>query len=105
MAKYISFFKQYKHSFLLLFIIMFSIVTMLYFGHKKQGYHVDELYSYGLANSEYLPFMHFGISGYDVKDWMNEYGAGESFRDLIKNLIKDFKILRECNFDFYNSEI
>lgn len=51
---------------------------MLYYGSQKEGYHFDELYSYGLANSEYLPFMHFGESGYDVKNWMMDYGPGES---------------------------
>lgn len=89
----------------LLFVLVLSICAMLYFGHQKQGYHVDELYSYGLSNSEYLPFMHFGESGYDVKDWMNEYGAGESFADLFSNLLKDFQILKDCDFDFYSSEI
>lgn len=86
-------------------VLVVSLGAMLYFGHQKQGYHVDELYSYGLANSEYLPFMHFGESGYDVKDWMKEYGAGESLSDLFSNLVKDFHILKDCNFDYYSSEI
>lgn len=97
--------KKHIPIFILTFIIMVSFIAMIYFGNQKEGYHVDELYSYGLANSEYLPFMHFGLSGYDVKDWMNEYGAGESFADLFSNLVKDFKILCECDFDFYSSEI
>ncbi len=97
--------KKHIPIFILVFILIASLFAMIYFGHQKEGYHVDELYSYGLANSEYLPFMHFGLSGYDVKDWMKEYGAGESFADLFSNLIKDFKILKECNFDFYGSEI
>lgn len=97
--------KKHIPIFILAFIIIVSFISMIYFGNQKEGYHVDELYSYGLANSEYLPFMHFGLSGYDVKDWMNEYGAGESFADLLSNLAKDFKILKECNFDFYGSEI
>ena len=86
-------------------IVILSLIGMIHFGNQKQGYHVDEMYSYGLANSEYLPFMHFGVSGYDVKDWMNEYGAGESFADLFRNLIKDYKILKEHDFQFYNTPI
>lgn len=78
---------------------------MIYFGSQKKGYHVDELYSYGLANSEYLPFMHFGEGGYDVRDWMIDYGAGESLGDLFRNLAKDFKLLQECGFQFKNSVI
>lgn len=92
-------------SWILAAIMLVSLMNMLYYGHIKEGYHVDEIYSYGLANSEYLPFMHFGESGYDVKDWMLEYGAGESIPDIVRNLIKDYKILQECDFDIYNSTI
>lgn len=86
-------------------IVLAAFCSMVYFGSKKNGYHVDEIYSYGLANSEYLPFMHFGVHDYTVKDWMKEYGAGESFGDLFRNLIKDYEILKESNFDIYGSSI
>lgn len=105
MEKFLKYLQKQRTILPLFAVLVISLCAMLYFGHQKEGYHVDELYSYGLANSEYLPFMHFGESGYDVKDWMNEYGAGESLGDLFSNLIKDFKILKECNFDFYSSEI
>lgn len=97
--------KPTKYFWVFSVILLMSLVSMLYYGHRKEGYHVDEVYSYGLANSEYLPFMHFGVSGYDVKDWMLEYGAGESFGDLFRNLWKDYQILKEENFQFYNSSI
>ncbi|ERJ01160.1 hypothetical protein HMPREF0262_00060 [Clostridium sp. ATCC 29733] len=29
---------------------------MGYWGTQKEGYHVDEIYTYGLSNSYYLPF-------------------------------------------------
>lgn len=90
---------------ILIFIVLCSLFSMLYFGYNKSGYHVDEIYSYGLANSEYLPFMHFGEHDYDVKDWMIEYGAGESFRQLFHNLVNDFKIIKEYDFIFYDSPI
>lgn len=90
---------------LLVLIMVFVLGEMLYYGGKKEGYHVDEMFSYGLANSEYLPFMHFGESGYDVKDWMLEYGAGESLADLCRNLTKDFKILKDCGFQLKESVI
>ncbi len=86
-------------------IVLAAFGSMVYFGSKKNGYHVDEIYSYGLANSEYLPFMHFGVHDYMVKDWMKEYGAGESFGELFRNLMKDYKILKEADFDIYSSSI
>lgn len=79
-------------------MVLAAVLLTLFWGSKKEGYHVDELYSYGLANSEYLPFMHFGESDYDVKDWMQEYGAGNNLIDLFRNLGKDFKIIKEASF-------
>lgn len=86
-------------------IVVISLVSTIAYGYQKQGYHMDELCSYGLANSEYLPFMHFGESGYDVKDWMLEYGAGESFGQMFGNLYKDYQILKEYDFQFYATPI
>ncbi len=86
-------------------IVITTVVTMLYYGNKKEGYHVDEVYSYGLANSEYLPFMHFGEHDYNVKDWMKEYATGNAIGDIFKNVVKDFNILKECGFDFKSSVI
>lgn len=86
-------------------LLLLSLATMLYYGNQKEGYHVDEIYSYGLANSEYLPFMHFGEQEYSVKDWMLEYGAGESLWMLAGNLVKDFQILKECGFQPKESSI
>lgn len=89
----------------LLLIMAVALGGMLYYGNRKEGYHVDEMYSYGLANSEYLPFMHFGVSEYDVKDWMLQYGPGESLGDLFRNLISDYQILRENDYNFRESVI
>lgn len=93
------------HYVLLALLLALITFNMLYYGAKKQNFNVDEVYSYGLANSEYLPFMHFGVSDYDVKDWMLEYGFGESLGDMFRNLVKDFKILQECDFHFKDSII
>lgn len=97
--------EEILYRFFVIIIMFSSLLGMLYFGAQKKGYHVDEIYSYGLANSEYLPFMHFGKHSYDVKDWMKEYGAGESFAELFQNLWKDFQILKEANYDIYATPI
>lgn len=97
--------KPKKETVLLLCIMLAALLTMVYYGSKKEGYHVDEMYSYGLANSEYLPFLHFAEGGYSVKDWMLEYGAGESLGDLLGNLAKDYRILKECDFRLKESVI
>lgn len=97
--------KALKKNKIFLALLTISLLTMLYFGSQKQGYNADEVYSYGLANSEYLPFMHFGGHDYNVKDWMKEYGAGESLSDLFQNIWKDFQILRKCDFRWKDSVI
>lgn len=66
---------------------------------------MDEMYMYGTANSEYLPFMHLGEQEYSVKDWMKEYGAGENLIDLFRNLSKDISILKANGWDIKGSEI
>lgn len=86
-------------------VLMISLAMLIFYGNQKEGYHVDEVYSYGLANSEYLPFMHFGQHDYNVKEWMMEYGAGESLGQLFGNLVKDFRILKECGFHVKESVI
>lgn len=97
--------KSGRANFLFVLLLLLSLGTMVYYGSRKEGYHLDEVYSYGLANSEYLPFMHMGESGYDVKDWMLEYGAGESIKELFVNLWKDYQILKECDFKWQDSVI
>ncbi|MBP5453423.1 MAG: hypothetical protein J6Y09_02260, partial [Lachnospiraceae bacterium] len=61
-------------------MFLFILVTseLIFFGTKKQGFHVDEMYMYGTANSEYLSVPNLSNDGYRVKDWMLEYGPGES---------------------------
>lgn len=95
-----------KNSTIILILLLVAMLgSMVHFGTQKLGYHVDEIYSYGLANSEFLPFLHFGYHDYDVKDWMMEYGSGESLGGMMRNLVKDFKMLKECGFNWRESEI
>ena len=45
-------------SFLLPFLIIIIIAAVcLCFASKKDGYHIDEIYSFGLANSRYAPYL------------------------------------------------
>ncbi len=90
---------------ILAIILLCCFAVFVYWGCQKEGYHVDEMYMYGTANSEYLPFMHMGEQEYSVKDWMKEYGAGENIIDLSRNLSKDISILKANGWDIKGSEI
>lgn len=45
--------KEYS---LLILAIIFIMGVLIYYGSIKEGFHMDELYSYGLSNSNYSPF-------------------------------------------------
>lgn len=100
-----KFVKAHIPELLLTLIILISMAGIVFWGQKKEGFHMDEIYSFGLSNSEYLPFMHMGNQEYSVKDWMAEYGAGENPVELLQNLWKDFQILKENHFRFKDTVI
>ena len=93
------------HTILLILILCLTLSNSVYWGSKKEGYHVDEMYMYGTANSEYLPFMHMGPQAYSVKDWMHDYGAASDIFAFVKNIRKDINILMAVGWDFKSSEI
>lgn len=41
----------------LLFILFIQTAVILWFGNQKQGYFIDEIYSFGLSNGYYKPFI------------------------------------------------
>ena len=59
-----------------IFIVAFlllNILVMLFFGMKKNGYNVDELYTYGLSNSYYEPFINISENTELSSDYFKEY--------------------------------
>ncbi|MCR4585079.1 MAG: glycosyltransferase family 39 protein [Lachnospiraceae bacterium] len=95
-----------KYANILLFMILIlTLANSLYWGNRKEGYHVDEMYMYGTANSEYLPFMHMGPQEYSVREWMHEYGAASDPVSFLKNIRKDIGILKACNWNIKASPI
>ena len=53
-----------------------QIITLLIFAGQKKGYFIDEIYSWGLANGYYKPF----VASYDVFD---QWITGEEFTDYM----------------------
>ncbi len=45
-----------KNKYFYLFLLLFSL-SFIFFGNKKEGMFIDELYTYGLSNSYYAPFL------------------------------------------------
>ena len=74
---------------LILLIAVQLIYTSFCFVTKKQGCHSDEIWSYGLANSYYQPFIYMKdgvfIDDMTVDDVINynEWESGEVFKDYI----------------------
>ncbi len=67
---------------LAIMIIVQLGIFVYYMAEKKQGYHMDELWSYGLSNSYYQPHMYtrFGI---DEWDEYNHWNDGSLFREYL----------------------
>lgn len=99
--------KHFKIEYIGVFIVFLAIlIWSLYFGYQKKGYQVDEMYSYGLANSNYRPFPNLGDTGeYDMDDFMQEYGAGNNVIDLLRNLWKDCGIISKAKFHIKTTEL
>lgn len=51
--KTISFLQKLKNNKLTLIAVILSVITMFYYIDKKQGYHEDEMFSYGSSNYKY----------------------------------------------------
>lgn len=51
--KTISFLQKLKNNKLTIIAVILSIITMFYYIDKKQGYHEDEMFSYGSSNYKY----------------------------------------------------
>ncbi|MDO4945888.1 MAG: hypothetical protein Q4E74_11900, partial [Ruminococcus sp.] len=82
------------YAILALIIIVQIIYTTFTFVYKKEGYHSDEVWSYGLANSYYKPFIHMksGIANSIVTheayteeayDNNNKWISGKVFKDYL----------------------
>lgn len=63
-------------------IIIISLIRLFYLYSLRDGHHVDETWSYGLANSYYLPHV-FG--SFEKSDHINigEWISGEVFNDYV----------------------
>lgn len=54
MKKIVSALKENR---ILLLVILISVLLSIFYGFQKEGLFLDELYSYGLSNSNYAPFV------------------------------------------------
>ena len=66
-----------KTRIILIALVMSQVIVMLWFGMHKKGFHVDEIFSYGLSNSYFKPFLQsepeFGkrlYSSYELQDYL-----------------------------------
>ena len=83
--------RKYAKPYLLLILLIAAqlIYTSFCFVTKKQGCHSDEIWSYGLANSYYQPFIYMKdgvfIDDMTVDDVINynEWESGKVFKDYI----------------------
>lgn len=79
-----------KYWMLLILLIVIQLFRVIYvFNFEKEGYHSDELWCYGLANSYYDPFIFsngscFDFDNLDYRHNFNEWLDGSVYRDYIE---------------------
>lgn len=68
---------------ILLFIIIAQLLACIWIGQRKKGFFCDEIYSYGLANSENYSFLDYNSS----KEYgVNSFGWVDA--DYFKNYVE-----------------
>lgn len=80
--KLFSSFKKVHWSVWLGLIIIFAVIRLCIFFSYRDGHHVDETWSYGYANSYFLPHV-FGGYSEETEQNIGEWITGEVFRDYI----------------------
>lgn len=71
---------KHKSKIVLYAVLLLQLLCMFHFGDAKQGYFVDELWSYGLANSYYRPHV------YSDEALEGTWVSGDYFRDYLEVL-------------------
>lgn len=71
-------FRVRRFRLLVAIIIVLQCLFAMYQFHLRQGFFLDELYTYGLSNSNYQPF----LTGYDPTIWQT-WTSGASLMDYI----------------------
>ena len=86
----------------LYFIIAIQVFYLfIVFAFFKEGYHSDEIYNYGFANSYYIK----DLNNYDAEDsYFNNWNNSQIFKDYI-SVDKDHRfanksVIQNCNLDF-----
>src|SRR5699024_6981595 len=83
------------HSFFIVFIfsIMLLLVYSIFMGHLKEGFHMDEMYSYGLSNSARFTFLRKNNEWVSSKYFLNYVSVSLkerfAFGSVIENQIND----------------
>ena len=62
---------------LLILLLLFEIFLVVFLGSKKAGFYIDEIYSYGLSNSYYAPFLR------DIDNWRDNWQENDVFEDYL----------------------
>lgn len=67
-----------KYTIILVLLIVLQITNIIFWGAQKEGYHIDEIFSYGLSNAYYDPFPFYQDEGYFM-----EWHDVEYFKDYV----------------------
>lgn len=85
---------KYKSKMVLPILLLVILSVTLFWSSKKEGYFIDEVYTFGLANNAYSPFLKEGLNGAPLADYMyTKFYAQDLSGTLenIKGIVNDIK--------------
>ena len=68
-----------KYHIILVILILLQVTNIIFWGSEKEGYHIDEIFSYGLSNGYYDPFPYYDNKDTHFMNWHNV----EYFKDYV----------------------
>lgn len=83
----------------IIYILIAALITgvFFYFAHAKAGYYIDEIYTYGLSNSHFAPYLS-DVAGGDLEDRVITNNALKSYV-----VVDDGEVLDVASV-YYNQE-
>ena len=82
----------------LIFIILFNVICVVYHFTQKNDFHVDEIYSFGSANSRSGPFLFEGVDAYFEDVHQSAYNKTYEGTDFHNYIV----VKKGLGFDYVN---
>ena len=98
------FLNKNKWKFLISILLILNVLVVFSFGARKNGYNVDELYTYGLSNSYFDPFIDVTkILSYQMSTFKTtlRFKKKKSLRMILSMIINQEMCIHRCIISYF----